>query len=689
MANKFTKELKNAKYLIEWFMVHRCGLQPFFTHPAVFGPLRSRSEASEPRPDGRDGSESEVIFEVVDWRNVNQIAAYGGFARRYPHWSFGMEYEELRQSSSYGLSKIYELVVNTDPCIAYLLEGNSFIDQKMVMAHVYGHADFFVNNLYFADTNRHAANNFPNHGVRVEEMIEQYGREKVEEWLDRALMLENLIDRHSGVIKRQSDRGSDSQLQETEEEKEWSGKFPASDYMDRFVNPEDVIKKAREEQKEKKQKEKDIHERGLVFPPESERDVMWFLAENAPLENWQRELLLIIREEAYYYAPQGQTKIMNEGWASYWHSVAMTSGIANDAEIIDYADLNSGTLSTRPGRINPYTLGRAIWRDIEWRWDSHRHGKVWDECDDCVVRNNWDYFVAFKGIWEETQGNQGLFDKRWNEFLCFMRALKEGTRIIPKGIYEARLILCNWHYYHTLDERLNKIEEEIAGYIQEAGRWEDIARKTSKVKERKYARSQISLIKQSIRFTQRSKRMLMGLNGIHLSHKADKLKPENYTIPKNFFVYAEKHPESLVIGDGRRKIFEVRRNYCDVTFIDEFLTREIAEELSLFSVAYDKEHKTHVIDSYEFERVKQKLVAQLTNSGNPDVRIENGNFENKGELLLKHYYGDTEIDLKWAKEVLEYSLYPSWQRPVHVEMVFNSERIILSYNGKVFSSAKV
>ena len=673
MAEKFTRELKTAKYLIEWFMIRRCGLQPFPPHP--------------------DGRRNEIIFEVCDWRNVNQLAAYGGFARRYPHWQFGMEYEELEKTSSYGLSKIYEMVINTDPCIAYLLEGNSIVDQKLVMAHVYGHADFFVNNLYFADTNRHAANNFPNHGIKVEEMIEKYGWDRVEEWLDKAKMLENLIDRHRGIIKRQSDGGSDSQLQETEEEKEWSGKFPAKDYMDRFINPEDAVKQSREEQKEKKQKEKDIHERGLVFPSEPERDALWFLAENAPLENWQRELFLIIREEACYYAPQAQTKIMNEGWAAHWHSVAMTSGIiASDAEIIDYADRNAGTLAISPGRVNPYALGRAIFRDIEWRWDSYRYGKIWDECDDFVVQGNWDYFVAFKGIWEEAKNNQKLFSERWNEFLCFMRAIKEGTKKLPKDIYDERLILRYWHYYHTLDERLNKIEDEISGYIKEIAEWNEVVRNNSnreEAKQRKYALTRIHSLKQFIRFTQRSKRLLIGLDGIRLLHKARKLKSENYTIPKNFFIYAEKHPEALVIGDGMRKIFEVRRNYCDATFIDEFLTREIAEELSLFSAAYDKEKKVHVIESYEFETVKRNLVAQLTNSGNPDVRIENANFQNKGELLLKHYYDGTEIDLKWTKDVLEYSLYPSWQRPVHVEMVFNGEKIVLSYNGKEFSSAKV
>src|ERR1700683_1295264 len=82
-----------------------------------------------------------VIFEMVDYDQMNEIAAYGGFPTRYPHWRFGMEYEGLSKRYAYGLSKIYEMVINNNPCYAYLLEANEMVDQKIVMAHVYGHCD--------------------------------------------------------------------------------------------------------------------------------------------------------------------------------------------------------------------------------------------------------------------------------------------------------------------------------------------------------------------------------------------------------------------------------------------------------------------------------------------------------------------------------------------------------------------
>ena len=94
-----------------------------------------------------------TIFEVVDYDLLSEIAAYGGFPVRYPHWRFGMEYEQLSKGYVYGLQKSYEPVINIDPCYAYLLRSNALADQKLVMAHVYGHCDFFKNNAYFAHNN--------------------------------------------------------------------------------------------------------------------------------------------------------------------------------------------------------------------------------------------------------------------------------------------------------------------------------------------------------------------------------------------------------------------------------------------------------------------------------------------------------------------------------------------------------
>jgi stage V sporulation protein R len=109
----------------------------------------------------------ETIFEMVTYDQMNQFAAYGGFPVRYPHWKFGMEYDKLSKSYEYGLSKIYEMVINNDPCYAYLMEGNRTVDQKLVMAHVYGHCDFFKNNKWFEPTDRKMMDTVANHATRI------------------------------------------------------------------------------------------------------------------------------------------------------------------------------------------------------------------------------------------------------------------------------------------------------------------------------------------------------------------------------------------------------------------------------------------------------------------------------------------------------------------------------------------
>jgi len=123
----------------------------------------------------------DVVFEVLDYDQLNEVAAYGGFPTRYPHWRFGMDYEEMAKSYTYGLSKIYELVINNNPVYAYLMKANSALEQKLVMAHVFGHADFFKNSLWFSETNRRMIDAMANHATRVRHQIDRHGLEAVED----------------------------------------------------------------------------------------------------------------------------------------------------------------------------------------------------------------------------------------------------------------------------------------------------------------------------------------------------------------------------------------------------------------------------------------------------------------------------------------------------------------------------
>src|SRR5262249_45424589 len=206
----------------------------------------------------------------------------------------------------YGLQKIYEMVINNNPAYAYLLEGNSIVDQKTVMAHVFGHVDFFKNNYFFSKTNRRMIDGMANHATRVRKHIERHGIEKVEAFIDVCLTLDNLIDPQSPYIVRRSRPISDYKRDDETRE---VPRLRAKSYMDKFINPPSFI----ELQKKKMDTER---EKVKKFPEHPERDVLLFLVEHAPLENWERDILEIIREEAYYFAPQGMTKIMNEGWAT-------------------------------------------------------------------------------------------------------------------------------------------------------------------------------------------------------------------------------------------------------------------------------------------------------------------------------------------------------------------------------------
>ncbi|HEY3319079.1 MAG TPA: SpoVR family protein [Planctomycetota bacterium] len=325
----------------------------------------------------------DVAFEVLSHDQINQVASLGGFPTRYPHWRFGMEYERLSKSYTYGLSKIYEMVINNDPCYAYLMISNPVGDQKLVMAHVYAHSDFFKNNCYFAHTTKKAIDEMANHGARIRGIAERFGHETVETFLDCCLSIENMIDPHSTGIRRQDVVPAETQLVDEEDDTLKVERIRSKDYMDRFVNPREFLERKRRELEDERKKKKHI-------PEEPERDLLHFLIQYAPLERWQREILTIIRDEAYYFAPQGMTKIMNEGWATYWHSKMMTEKLATDQEIVDYADHHSGTVAMAPGQLNPYKIGLELYRDIEERWNKGQHGPEWDRCDDFERRRGWD-----------------------------------------------------------------------------------------------------------------------------------------------------------------------------------------------------------------------------------------------------------------------------------------------------------
>jgi len=291
--------------------------------------------------------------------------------------------------------------------------------------------------------------------------------------------------------------------------------------MDPYINPPEFV----EQQKHKLEQEKG---KILKFPEEPERDVLLFLLEYAEkLERWERDVLAAVRDEAYYFAPQGMTKIMNEGWATYWHSMIMTQRAVTAAEVIDYADHASGVTSTSSGALNPYYLGVELFRYIEDRWNKGRFGKEWEDCVDMEARRHW-------------------------------------------------------------DRRL---------------------------------------------------------------------------------------------GLGRKKIFEVRKLYNDVMFIDEFFTEDFCRENKYYSYFFNERSGNWEIETREFKKVKNKLLFQLTHSGRPFISVIDGNFENRGELLLKHRHEGIDLQMDYARDTMM-ALARVWKRPVCVLTKIEGKGRMLRCDGR-------
>jgi stage V sporulation protein R len=389
---------------------------------------------------------------------------------------------------------------------------------------VYGHCDFFKNNAYFAHTSRKMMDEMANHGTRLRRYVEKFGEDEVEAFIDRCMSIDDLIDIHSTAIRRRGDV-SRYDFKEEEDENLKLTRFKSKDYMDDYINPRAALKAEEDERRKLKE------QTSRNFPEHPEKDVLLFLIEHAPLKAWQRDVLSIIRSEAYYFAPQGQTKVMNEGWASFWHSTIMTQKGLHPSELIDYADHHSGTMATSRGRINPYKLGIELFRDIEHRWNTGKFGKEYEECDDLDKK------------------------RKWNKEL----------------------------------------------------------------------------------------------------------------------------------GLGRKKIFEVRRIHNDITFIDTFLTPEFCQEHKMFSYAYQEQGKNYVIESREFDKIKQRLLFSLTNFGKPWIYVVDGNYRNRGELLLKHEHNGVDLRTDYAADTLA-NLQYIWSRPVHLQTVIEEKPSMMSFDGSEHST---
>jgi len=473
MADREVKALEEALEKI-WEIALRNGLDPFPTR-----------------------------FEIVPATVMYEVGSYA-LPGRYSHWTFGKAYHRMKTMYDFGLSKIYEVVINTNPSYGFLLETNSLLQNKLVIAHVLGHVDFFKNNVYFSKTNRRMVDEVSAHAQRISEYEFQYGRKVVEQFLDAVLSIEEHIDPNFFIKKY-----------EDESKTKGKNKSPkAGRYDDLFHLEQQAKNKLEAKDKDKnKDKAKKQKEKNPLLP---EKDLLYFIMKNSPtLELWQRDIMSMIHQEMEYFVPQMQTKIMNEGWASFWHARIMRELDLSDDEHIEFANLHSSVVSPHKNQLNPYYLGYKIFEDIEKRWD-------------------------------------------------------------------------------------NPTEEE---------------------------------------------RRVFGRKG----------------------------------GEGRAKIFEVRELDNDISFLRNYLTRDLCEELDLF--VYELQDDEWTVTEKKWEKVRDTLVGNMTNFGCPYIEVTDDDYNGNRELYLKHRFEGIELDLKYAHKVLEY-VQQLWGRTVHLETINDSETTVLHFDGE-------
>ncbi len=251
---------------IAWEQARKFGLDPFPTH-----------------------------FEMVPATIMYEFASYS-LPGRFSHWTHGKAYHRQKMQYDFGLSKIYEMVVNTNPSYAFLMDMNNLLQNTFVVAHVFGHTDFFKNNAYFRHTSRRMIDKVSIHAERIAQYEFDHGKLEVERFLDAALSIQEHVD-YNLFLRSDEPKPEEKATEAT------------SEYDDIWG----LDKKAK-----KAEEERDRYVMGQTpkFPEKPEKDILLFLARHAPhLQPWQRDLIEIVRTEFLYFVPQMQTKVMNEGWA--------------------------------------------------------------------------------------------------------------------------------------------------------------------------------------------------------------------------------------------------------------------------------------------------------------------------------------------------------------------------------------
>jgi stage V sporulation protein R len=319
-----------------------------------------------------------IAYETINYHEMIGAMAYHGLPSHYAHWSYGKSFERTHFMYNAGAEGLpYELIINSNPSIAYLMLENPLYLQILIMAHCVGHSDFFKNNRTFRDTDPdNVTQRFRNAKKRIQGYIEDpsIGIEAVEKVIEACQ-----------AVNYQVDRRGRFRLSEKELLKKYSG-----------LVKNDTKGEWKGFNLEKK-------------PLEPEYDIMLFILENNPhLADWQRDVIEIVRDESLYFWPQIRTKVMNEGWASFWHYRILHDLELPDEYHIPFLKTHNAVLRPWGLKINPYHLGFEIFKDIE-----KRHGL--DEC-----------FIAREACNDENFIAQYLTEEKARELNLFTFSPKKG-----------------------------------------------------------------------------------------------------------------------------------------------------------------------------------------------------------------------------------------------------------------------
>ena len=559
-----------------------------------------------------------VNYWIVDYDEMNELIAYGGFQQRYPHWRWGMQYDRQQKQGQFLGGKAFEIVNNDNPAHAFLQVSNSLADQKAVITHVEAHADFFANNEWFGmfSHDPEAAARLARHADTIREYMQDPSieRAEVEKWIDHVLCLEDNIDQHRPYESVSADDGGVEI--DTEAIEDQLGDLALSEEVRKQVFDEEWLQAQRSD------------DDASSFPAEPEQDLLAFLrrhgrqydpdAEKAvEMTDWQKEIIEILRTEAYYFAPQKMTKVMNEGWASYWESQMMAGeNFAGVDEFVTYADHMSKVLGS--GGLNPYSLGLQLWQYVE-NTENRRHVVEKLLCVDGITWRNFHDTLDFAHV----------------------QSLLEPDELVG-AVQTDRL-----DDIDSDDPRIDSAALEAArtGEI-------DLDRYPWKVFTHE------GMAERHYSLTDPSNRGFVSRISMEELERISR-----YMFDDAKYDSVETALATVEYTAGWDRMREIRESHNDVTFLDEFLTQEFVDEHNYFTYEYMHSSGDYRATSTDYRDVKKKLMLQFTNFGKPTITISDGNYRNRNELLLEHQYNGIALDREQAQDTLE-RVFQLWGRPV-------------------------